>query len=54
MTSDKAVWLLITEEAKVSIAEEPLLSEFYQRAILDHLDLEASLSYNLALSLIHI
>jgi len=48
MTSDKAVWLLITEEAKVSIAEEPLLSEFYQRAILDHLDLEASLSYNLA------
>ena len=48
MTSDKQIWLLITEEAKLSIAEEPLLSEFYQRTILDHSDLDSSLSYNLA------
>jgi len=48
MTSDKPVWLLIIEEAKLSIAKEPLLSEFYQRTILDHSDLNSSLSYNLA------
>ncbi|MCS5595301.1 MAG: serine O-acetyltransferase [Porticoccaceae bacterium] len=48
MTSDDPVWLLITEEAKLSIAEEPLLSEFYQRAILDHSDFDSALSYNLA------
>ena len=48
MISDDPVWLLITEEAKVSIAEEPLLSEFYQSAIIDHSDLDSALSYNLA------
>ncbi|KAK6149644.1 hypothetical protein DH2020_017169 [Rehmannia glutinosa] len=45
------IWLKIRQEAEIDAIQEPILSEFYNSAILSHTSLESALANHLAIKL---
>ncbi|KAK6124768.1 hypothetical protein DH2020_041489 [Rehmannia glutinosa] len=49
--NDDHIWLKIRQEAEIDAIQEPILSEFYNSAILSHTSLESALANHLAIKL---
>ncbi|KAI3456568.1 hypothetical protein Pfo_013231 [Paulownia fortunei] len=49
--SEDQIWLKIRQEAEFDIMQEPILSKFYNSAILSHSSLESALTSHLAIKL---